>query len=84
MLDLPPCLVPPVRPELPRMTRHGAELPCFCIRNAFAACVYRSAAFSHFSVFPPKSEKPPLAPDAALSAYSTNLSIHWFIERPVG
>lgn len=41
----------------------------FCTRNAFAAWVYRSAAFSYFSVRPPNQLKPPEAPDSALSAY---------------
>ncbi len=44
-------------------------LLCFCTRKAFAACVYRSAAFSHFSDRPPKKLKPPVAPEAALSAF---------------
>lgn len=38
------------------------------MRNAFAACVYRSAAFSHFSCLPPNRLNPPPAPEAALSA----------------
>jgi hypothetical protein len=41
---------------------------CFCIRNAFAAWVYRSAAFSYFSVLPPNKLNPPPAPAIALSA----------------
>ena len=50
-------------------SRHGWRLlPCFCIRKALAACVYRSAAASYFSVRPPKRLKPPPAPAAALSA----------------
>lgn len=41
----------------------------FWIRKALAACVYRSAAFSYFSVFPPKRLKPLDALDSALSAW---------------
>lgn len=38
------------------------------MRNAFAAWLYNSAAFSHFSCRPPKRLKPPEAPATALSA----------------
>jgi hypothetical protein len=38
------------------------------MRKAFAACVYSSTAFSYFSAFPPKKEKPPPAEERALSA----------------
>jgi len=38
------------------------------IRNAFAAWVYRSAAFSYFSARPPNKLNPPPAAAAALSA----------------
>jgi hypothetical protein len=38
------------------------------MRKAFAACVYNSTAFSNFSAFPPKKEKPPPADERALSA----------------
>lgn len=44
---------------------------CFCNRNALAACVYRSAAFSHFSVLPPKRLKPPDAPFSAFEALAS-------------
>jgi len=48
------------------VTRIG--LLCLCTLNAFAAWVYRSAAFSHFSVLPPNKLNPPVAPCAAFSA----------------
>lgn len=50
----------------------GENLLCLFTLNAFAAWLYKSAAFSHFSVRPPKKLKPPVAPDAALSAFCNN------------
>jgi len=44
------------------------------MRNAFAAWVYRSAAFSYFSDLPPKKLNPPPAPAAALSAWNCMVS----------
>lgn len=48
-------------------------LGCDCaldlfMRNALAVCVYKSAAFSHFSCRPPKKLNPPPAPATAFSA----------------
>jgi hypothetical protein len=54
----------------------GRTVPWFCIRKAFAACVYRSTAFSYFSVRPPKKEKPPPAEERALSACCGVNEIH--------
>ena len=52
---------------------------CFCTRKAFAACVYRSAAFSHFSDRPPKKLKPPVAPEDAFSAFWRRARGSWAI-----
>jgi hypothetical protein len=49
----------------------------FCTRNAFAAWVYRSAAFSYFSVRPPNQLRPPEAPESALSAYFIARARSW-------
>lgn len=56
-----------------------ASLFAFCMRKAFAACVYNSTAFSYFSAFPPKKEKPPPADERALSAcdvYQWGVHVH--------
>lgn len=44
--------------------------PSLFIRKPVAACMYCSAAVSHFSVFPPKRLKPPLAAFTAFSAFA--------------
>lgn len=51
--------------------RYGARkyVLCFDIRNAFAAWVYKSAAFCHFSSRPPNKLNPPPALAAAFSAF---------------
>lgn len=51
-----------------------ADLLDLLIRKAFAAWVYRSAAFSHFSCRPPKRLNPLPAPETALSAWGWELT----------
>lgn len=69
MFDLPPYLCSSVNTVVCSSLARYAILLCFCTLKAFAAWVYRSAAFSYFSVRPPNMLKPPDAPWRALSAY---------------
>lgn len=58
-----------VTPAGPRNIEAGQmRVLSFCTLKAFAACVYKSAAFSYFSVRPPKKLNPLEAPCSALSA----------------